>query len=244
MYADPGTYTVGLTVTDDDGDSSSTTNDVTIAAAYATDTFERTVSNGLGTADSGGPWTLSGATSSFSVASGTGRITAAAGATRTAYLSDVQAMDVDITTDIALEPAATGNGAYVSVIGRRVSNGNEYQLRVRYLAGGSVQVWLTHVVGGTQTVLASMTVPGLTVAPGDTLRARFVITGTATATLRAKLWRTSSAEPAAWLLTNTGATPAVLQAPGGVGIQLYTSGTWSGAAPALTIDNLVVGPPE
>ena len=32
----------------------------------------------------------------------------------------------------------------------------------------------------------------------------------------------------------------MLQAPGGVGVLLYVSGSWVGAAPAVTVDNLNV----
>jgi len=38
-------------------------------------------------------------------------------------------------------------------------------------------------------------------------------------------------EPASWLLSTTDST-AALQAPGGLGVLLYVSGSWTGAAPA------------
>ena len=44
----------------------------------------------------------------------------------------------------------------------------------------------------------------------------------------------------AWLLSTTDDTPKVLQAPGDVGFNLYTSQSWVGRAPAVTIDNFVV----
>ncbi len=43
-------------------------------AAYAADAFARTVAQGLGNADVGGAWDVSGSASSFSVANGAGRI--------------------------------------------------------------------------------------------------------------------------------------------------------------------------
>ena len=244
-YATGGTYTVGLTVTDDDGDTDSTTRDVTITDVYASDAFERVVSNGLGTADSGGPWTISGTASAFSVGSGTGRIGGGLAANRAAYLNNVTEANVDVTTDLALDTAASGSGAYVSVIGRRVSNGNDYRLVVRYVAGGSVQASLARTVGGTQTILATTTVPGLTVTAGEVLRARFVVSGTDPATLTAKVWRASERGTGVVALEqHEPRTPAVLQAPGGVGVLLYTSGSWTGALPAITIDNLAVAPTD
>ena len=183
------------------------------------DAFGRTVANGLGTADIGGAWTLTGAASNFSVANGTGRIGGAVSMDRAGYLNSVQQRNIDFTTDVSIDRAATGSGAYVSVIGRRVSQGNDYRLIVRYLAGGSVQVLVARTVGGTQTVLANVTPPGLTVVPGDVLRARLVINGTTptSTTVTAKVWRASSPEPAPWLLTATDSTAAI-QSPGGVGM--------------------------
>ena len=83
-YATAGTYTVGLTVTDDDGANDTTTRSVTVTGpptvtTYASDTFSRTVTNGFGTAPVGGPWTLSGSSAAFSVADGAGQVRVGAG---------------------------------------------------------------------------------------------------------------------------------------------------------------------
>ena len=59
-YAAAGTYNVTLTVTDNRSGTNSVTHPVTITNYYASDTFERTVANGLGTADNGGAWTAVG----------------------------------------------------------------------------------------------------------------------------------------------------------------------------------------
>jgi parallel beta-helix repeat protein len=206
-------------------------------ARYASDAFGRTVASGLGNADLGGAWTLSGAASSFSVANGAGRIRGAVAESHAAYLTRVRQSDFNVTTDLALQGTASGGGAYVSLIGRRVSDGNDYRLKVRYVPGGSVVAYLARTVGGTETVLASTKVAGLAVNPGDVLRARFVVSGTGTTTLRAKVWRRRNQEPQSWLLTSTGTTPAALRNGGDVGILLYVSHSWLGATPAITIDN-------
>ena len=89
-----------------------------------------------------------------------------------------------------------------------------------------------------------MTVPGLTVSPGDQLRVRFQVSGTTTTTLLAKVWRSGTAEPASWLLTTTDATPAALQGAGDLGVLVYVSGSWTGTLPAISLDNLDVVTPD
>ncbi|WP_284550857.1 PKD domain-containing protein, partial [Aestuariimicrobium sp. T2.26MG-19.2B] len=63
-YTTAGTYQVKLTVTDNAGASNSITKAVTVTApavtTLASDAFGRTVTGGWGSADVGGPWTLSG----------------------------------------------------------------------------------------------------------------------------------------------------------------------------------------
>ncbi|MGZ4691524.1 MAG: PKD domain-containing protein, partial [Acidimicrobiia bacterium] len=125
-------------------------------------------------------------------------------------------------------------------IGRRVSNGNDYRLKLRYQSHGSVVAFITKTVGNVETTLATTSITGL-VSPGDVLRVRFQVTGTNPTNLQAKVWRSTTTEPAAWLFTATDTT-AALNAPGGVGVLLYLSGTWTGALPVVSIDNLTAGP--
>ena len=157
---------------------------------------------------------------------------------RAAYLGGVRQSDVDLRIDTTLDTAATGGGAYVSLIGRRVSNGNDYHLKLLYKAGGSVIAYLGRNVGGVETILSTTTVTGLTVNPGDLVRSRFMVSGTNPTTLRAKVWKATATEPTAWLATFTDAsTPAALQAAGDMGTLLYVSGSWTGTVPTLSIDN-------
>src|SRR4029079_18226116 len=136
------------------------------------------------------------------------------------FRTAVRQTNIDTKVDLALSSAATGGGAYASVIGRRVSNGNDYRLKLRYVAGGTVTAYLTRTIGNTETVLTSVNVPGLTVTAGTVLRVRFQALGTSPTTLRAKVWRQSSSEPVAWLLTATDST-AALAAPGDLGVLLF-----------------------
>ncbi len=249
-FATAGTKQVTLTVTDGGGESRSTTQDVTVSQPtgpqpFAADSFTRTVTNGFGTADDGGAWSITGSAANYSVSGGSGKVMNASAQTRAAYLTGAVSQDVNLVADVSLSRASTGGGAYLSVIGRRVSSGNDYLVKVRYQSDGSVVAYLNRTVGGTETTLAWTTVPGLTAAANDVLRVRLEVTGSPTTTARAKVWRAGQAEPSAWLVTNTSATPTALRAPGHVGVSLYLSSSWgAGPTPVLSLDNLSAVDPE
>jgi hypothetical protein len=209
---------------------------------FAQDTFSRTVAAGLGTADVGGAWTLRGAAENFSVSDGVGRIRGdVAGASRAGFLESVKETDAGVTVALALDTQATTGDSYVSVIGRRVSNGNDYRLKLRFFPTGAVSAHLVRVAGFAETDLGVVTVPGLTYRSGEVLRLRFQVSGTTTTTLNAKVWRAGTTEPTDWLITRTDATPTVLQAPGGLGVLLYLSGSINRLPVTLTIDDYHAG---
>jgi hypothetical protein len=232
-----------LTVTDDGGATNSITKQVTVTApqtpaTVAADQFGRTVASGLGSADTGGAWSVSGATSNYSVSAGAGRLQmAAAGAGPSAFLNAVSARDLDALIDTSIDKPPTGGGYYGSFIVRRTGT-SDYRLKLRLTPTG-VRAELAKTVSGTETVLSSQLVAGLTYNPGDVLRLRLRVTGSGTTTLQAKVWRVGSAEPAAWLAAATDAEPTLQQA-GAVGYRAYISGSFTGAPVVATIDNLNV----
>jgi PKD repeat protein len=237
-YAAAGTYQVKLTVTDSLGTASApATASVTVTSVAAADAFGRTLASGWGSADTGGAWTLSGSSSLFTVSGGVGTIKmATAGSGPSAYLNSVSARDVDATIDVSLDKVPTGNGAYIT-LGVRHTSAGDYRAKVQYLSTGGVKLILSTLVGSTETELKSTTVSGLTASAGDVLRIELVATGSGTTTLQAKVWKASGTVPSSWQLTATDST-AALQAPGGIAVVTYLTGTATNAPVTASFDNL------
>jgi len=236
-YAAAGDYKVTLTVTDNAGATNTISRTVTVAggvtppppvvgAAIAKDSFERTSSNGLGTAETGGAWTVAGTSSAYSVSGGAATIVAAGGSNRFAYLNSVSSSDTDLrATSWFTRPVSSS--VYVGLVGRQVGS-DSYGARVVVNSSGAVSLQLQR---NTDTILKSATVSGLTYATGDKLAFRLQVTGTAPTTIQAKVWKAGSAEPSAWQATVTDTT-AALQKAGAIGLYSYLSRS---AAPTNTI---------
>ena len=97
---------------------------------------------------------------------------------------------------------------------------------------------LLSTVNGTQTVLGSYRM-ATNYTAGSVLKVRFETAGSGTTTLRAMVWASGTTEPAAWQVSATD-TSAALQKPGTVRLDLYHSGTATGAQ-TLRVDDLWVG---
>jgi len=239
-YAMAGTYSVQLKVTDDDGATGTVTKSVTVAAAggpLASDSFTRSVSGGLGTAQAGGPWTASPA-SACSVNGSAAVLSTGAGVTVNASLNSVSSTDTAVQVQIALDRATTGAGNYISVIARKVGT-TDYRVRLKILSNGVVNAALFRSVNGVLTELQRIDVPGLTYTPGQVLNVRLDVSGSGTSTVQAKVWAVGAAEPG-WQLSRTDST-AALQGPGAVGIATYVSGSATNGPVGISFDNFWAG---
>lgn len=242
-YASAGTYTVKLTVTDNDGATNSTSQQVSVSAnagnAIAADQFSRTTSSGWGNADVGGPWTVSGSTSRYSVGSGVGQMQLTqAGQSDVAQLPGVSSRDVNYTASVSLSQVPNGGGAYVSYSARKTSAGVEL-LTLQFKSNGSVVMKLSRLVGSTETTLASGTVPKVT--SSDTVAMRFQVTGTGTTSISGKAWNANNAEPSNWLLTASD-TDSNVQKAGNIAVRAYLSGSTTTVPLTASFDNLQVIP--
>ena len=229
-YAAAGTYTVRLTVTDNRGLTGTTTQSVTVATTppgptvLAADTFARTVSGGLGTADVGGPWTVSAGGIRQSVAPGVATLALLAGGNLTgSFLGGVSQTGSDVLTSVALSAAPTGGGVSYYVTGRRVGVNLEYRARVRFTPTGAVFVGVTRLEGtASEVLIGEAQVPGLTYTPGTVLQVRVRTVGTAPTQLAVTAWPATSAEPTTPSVVRTDST-ASLQAAGGFALSAYLS---------------------
>lgn len=243
-YARAGTYRVALTVTDDDGATATRSADVTVTAppppatTIALDGFDRTVSNGWGTAEVGGPWTVSGtAASRFSVSGSAARIQVPAGSSPAAQLGQVASTSARTTIEFSVDKLIEAN--YVAIVGRQVGT-EQYVARLRLGADGGLRMFLLR---GSGTQLGTTYTAPFAVVPGERYKLSVQVSGTSPTSLSAKVWRASEAEPTAWQRTATDAT-AALQAAGRVGVFSYLPSAAVNAPVTLAVHDLVVAQPQ
>ena len=248
-YAAANTYPVGLTVTDDRGATGSTTRSVTVTAppgptTYVSDPFSRTVSNGWGSAPTGGPWTVTSTAANYSVNGSAGTIVNPTGAGRLAYLAGVSAPAADAVVSLGVDKLATGNGTYLITHARRITGQGSYAAKARVASNGAVSLELTrtNAAGAETQIQSGTTIAGLTYAVGEKLSVRVQAVGSGPTTVRARVWKTGTTEPTTWQRSVTDGT-AGLQAAGHVGFGSYVSSGATNGPVSIGVDQIVVTAP-
>ena len=221
-YAEEGTYTVTLTVTDSLGETATTSQDVTVTSfAYvASDDFNRSVVSGWGAADIGGVWTaLYGAASAGSVDGSAGKITLSPADTRFMALRDIAVKDSESSVQFSMSEAPATGASYVRVSARQNAT-QKYDASVWMRNDGSV--WLLAEQSGT--LLTSKILNGVTWTNGEVFNLRTRVTGSNPTTIEAKVWKEGSVEPTSWQLTTTDSTTG-LQGEGYASLSLARAGS-------------------
>lgn len=242
-YAAGGTYNIVLTVTDNGGATGTTSRQITVSSGtvplvLARDSFERTVASGFGSAEVGGAWSTWGSPgTALSVNGGRGNVAHSnAASSGTAYLNSVSTSDLDLWAKLSLDKVTNGGGSYLTVVGRSRGTSGEYRAKISVSASGAVTLQLVRSSGG-ETVLGTAN-PGFTYSAGDQMQLRLQSTGLSPTTLRAKIWKVGTTEPAAWQVTAQDST-AALQGPGGIGFSTYLSGSATNLPVTVRYDDLL-----
>lgn len=201
----------------------------------AFDSFDRTVTSGLGTSGyNGGPeeWTVARAASDFSVSDGAAHLKVGRGLTRSAYLENLALTEVEAATTFSTTTSPTGGGVFESLVVRR-RDGSDYNARLVLRRTGEVKL----AVFRGETALKTVLVDGLTVTRGIKVRVRLQATGTNPTVLRARAWRVGVAEPSRWRVISSDSTSS-LQGAGSVGVRSYLSASATSAPVVTDVDDV------
>jgi len=217
------------------------TSSAAAAGDLITDTFNRSTTNGWGSAEVGGSYTYSDATA-FSTGGGRGTIKLpSAGQSREADLG-VTSTDQVTTASVGVAALPTaGNGVYLAVLARN-DGGKAYRAVVVVKPGGSATLSVSRIDGSPSKVTAigsTITLPNKVTA-GSLLRLELTTTGTTDVAISARAWPVGGTPPAPQI-QQTDSSPGRIAAKGGFGIWAYTSST-SGAATVL-VDDVSLRPP-
>lgn len=177
-------------------------NELTWSAASgaAYDTFtDRTASNGWGTAEVGGAWTVSATASDFSVSDGVGKMLLTTTTSRRAVVQ-VNATNVDAYATFIFPAAASGGDLGGDLAVRYTDSDNTYLGRLKGTTTGAVTALIEKRVSAVQsTVTSTVTLPFNHTA-GTRVRMRMQAVGS---TLRFKAWIDGTPEPPAWTVEGT-----------------------------------------
>jgi uncharacterized membrane protein len=183
------------------------------------DTFNRTVSNGLGSASSGQTYTLFGTATQFSVAPSVASIAISSAGDKLGYV-DLQTQNVDITAQVALSAIPATNLATVGFVSKLATISNYYNATMMVASTGAVSLRFSKVIGGGLTTISTTLVTGLTYVANTFYNLRYQIywsQALQTNVMSLKLWAIGATQPGGWMATATDAA-----------ITNYTAGTQVG----------------
>ncbi|WP_232304656.1 right-handed parallel beta-helix repeat-containing protein [Microbacterium sp. XT11] len=188
---------------------------------FLSDTMDRSVASGWGTAPGGGAYTTS-STAIATVADGAATL-GAPGAGRTAMVrwNAATATDTSLVTQASVpDELSEKSGVYLSTHVRDTGD-RSYAARLRTLGDGRTELSIVVFSGYKATELA-----GRTVVLGDAVRSGFQVeilaVGSAPVELRARAWAAGEEAPG-WQVTATDSSPSRITAAGGLAWSEYAS---------------------
>lgn len=162
------------------------------------DTFNRTVANNLGTADTGEAWTLSGGTAAdFDVAAGEATITQGSTTVVRAGVvgNAVNAFDARVLVEVPALSTGGSVGISAGVVFRWVSDTDHYRAQIDFTPFGTMVFGLNRAGGAGISLGTTSTIPG-TYTAGDRFWVHVRGRG---ALFYGRAWRESEVEPSTWL---------------------------------------------
>ncbi len=206
------------------------------ATSQAHDTFTRSVTDGWGTADLGGSWSILGGTAANFDVDGTRGIvfTPNGNKEQVAHLGGISARDVDLRVSMSFQSLPSGGGVFYSYLLLRRQTGGAY-FRVGLYVTSSGGVFFRGQTDSGASLFSDQDT-GLSMAPGDTVSLRVQVEGVSPTTLRARGWKAGTVEPATWAISAT-STVSALQTAGSVGIRTISVGN---ASTSIAFDDLTV----
>lgn len=200
---------------------------VTAVEAAPDDEFDRTTSNGWGTATMGQVWSTNGGVAGdYSVGSGLGSASMGAVNASRYTLQTATSADVDMTFSVATGVLATGGSHFVHAVARYVDTANSYMARLEFDTSQGVTLTIRKRLASAETALATYT-SSLTHGIGTRFRVRFALSGTS---LMAKVWLASVDEPAGWQAT---ATDSSFTTAGSIGTRSILSSSNTNPLPVV-----------
>ena len=204
------------------------------------DTFGRTVSNGLGSATSGQAYTLFGAAAQFSVAPSVATIAPSSSGDKFGYV-DLLTTDVDISGQVALTAIPATNLATVGFVAKLSSTANYFVGSMMVATGGAMSLRFSKVIGGGLITISTVAT-GLTYVANTFYNLRFAIRWSQalqTNVLQLKIWAVGGTPPGGWLATAFDASLTQYTSGTNVGIHTRDESTVVGSV-AAKIQNVAV----
>lgn len=211
--------------------ASAATDSWTTGAPIVTDTFQRGVTAGLGSAELGGAYSASA--TGLAVTPGAATIAFdKAGTARQAVLSGVKAPDVQATTTITVPTIPSGGNGVSFGLQVRSNGASYYQGNLRIAPNGSAYLGITRVDGSAakQTRLAKEALVASGLQPGAVLRLDMRAHGDSTVRTAARAWLDGSTQPNWQRIADD--SSALRIATGSIGLWSYVS---SATAVPLTL---------